>query len=174
VTAPFGIEIHGDLEGLAVEQELGGGKFKVIAPRPHPSFADYYLQHSATLGVVWVKGVSVPFEADSYGNNLRSALDRISGQLDVRYGSPRKVNLIAPDALWQDPRDWMMSILQNERSFFHVWEAGKGATLPDDLHTVFLGVLALSSSSGSVIVEYASTRMDAAEREADNDLSELL
>jgi hypothetical protein len=174
MSAPFGIEIGAGLDSLQIQQDIGGNKYKVQPPKPHPGFSDYYVQHSPTYGVVWVKAISPPFEADAYGTNLRAALERNSGQLQGRYGPPRKVDVIAYDALWPDPRDWVMSMLQNERSFFHVWERTRIAPFPVDLNTVFLGVLPHSSSDSSVIVEYSSTDFDAAEREADTNLSDLL
>lgn len=174
MSAPFGIEMHAALESLSVQQELGGKKHEVLPPKPHPGFSTYYVQHSPTYGVVWIKAISPPFEADAYGTNMRAALERVSGQLQNRYGAPRKVDVLVHDALWPDSRDWVMSLLQNERSFFHVWERAKIPSLPEDLDTVFLGVLAHNTSDSSVILEYSSIHFEAAEQEADSSLSDLL
>ena len=165
--------MHGGLEGLEVQQNLGANKYQVLPPKPHPAFSTYFLQHSPTYGVVWIKGISPPFENDAYGTNLRVAFERVSGQLQSRYGPPRKVDILVHDGLWPEPRDWIMSLLQNERSFFHTWERAK-ASLPEDLDTVFLGILAHSSTDASLIVEYSSTSFDEAEQEADSSLSDLL
>ena len=174
MSAPFGIEMHSQLDGLAVEHDLGAGSYQVAPPKPHPAFVEYYVRHSGRYGIVWVKAISPPFETDAYGSNVRAALERIWGQLESRYGKPRTIDFLHHGALFEESRDWVMSLLQHERSFFHIWEKDKVPNLPEDLQSVFLGVVAHNPSDSSVILEYASPSLDAVERETDNDLSDLL
>ena len=47
------------------------------------------------------------------------------------------------DSIWTEDRDWMMSVLHQERSYSVVWERS-GGYIPDDLETVYLGAQAIS------------------------------
>jgi hypothetical protein len=173
MSAPFGIAIHQNLPDDRKVSDLGQWKFEVSPPTPHPAFADYYAEDSSSFGVVWLKGVSAQFSNDTYGNAVRTAVESLSSQLASRYGQPRKVDLLFQGSIWTEARDWTASLFQKERSYFHIWEQGK-ASLPEDLKTIFLGVVAYSHDDIAMIIEYASTRYDDAQQEADADLANLL
>ena len=174
MTAPFGIEIGQALNSELIIAEGARGKFAVRPNRPHPDFVEYFVQASPSYGVVWVKGVSSPVENDAYGRNVRTIHERISTQLQSKYGKPEKADLLAHDSIWGEDRDWVMGLLQNERHYFHLWSRAKGASIPPDLDSVFLGLLPHSGSDCSVILEYASSNLELAEAEADQNLSDLL
>ena len=174
MSAPFGIELNAPLSGAEILQDIGGNKLLVAPEKKHPSFSEYYVQVSPTYGVVWVKGVGAMISNDANGYGTQDQINKLSSQLALKYGPPKKVDILQYGALWDDSRDWVMSLLQQERSFFNIWEKGKSPQLPDDLETVFLGVAAYSSSESSPIIEYASTRLKDAEKEVDADLSDLL
>jgi hypothetical protein len=67
-----------------------------------------------------------------------------------------------------------MSLLQGERFYHCVWQRPDSQALPDDLTTIFLGASAVDSATTNLIVEYASTNMDAAEQELDSAAADLL
>ncbi len=174
MTAPFGIELNAPLSGAEILQDIGGNKMVVSPAKAHPMFTEYYVQVSPTYGVVWVKGVGPIIDNDASGFGAQDRISKLSGQLALKYGAPRKVDILQHGAIWEESRDWVMSLLQQERSYFHIWEAGKSAQLPEDIETLFLGVTAYSSSESSTFVEYASSNLKEAEKEIDADLSDLL
>lgn len=174
MTAPFGIEFGSSISALEVLEDLGSNKYLVTAPRPHPHFNSYIVQASPAFGIVWVKGLSSDFDNDSYGNAVRAALDRVVGQLETRYGAGQKQDVLQYEPLWGDPNEWVMAILQGERSYFYLWQKPSQTGLPDDVATIFGGVSATSSTSANFVVEYASVHLEAAEAELDSSLSDLL
>ena len=174
MSAPFGIELNAPLSGAEILQDIGGNKLLVAPAKRHPLFSEYYVQVSPTYGVVWVKGVGTIIGNDANGYGTQEQISKLSSQLALKYGASKKVDILQHGALWEESRDWVMSLLQQERSFFHIWEHSKSPELPSDLETVFLGVAAYSSSESSPIIEYASTRFKDAEQEVDADLSDLL
>lgn len=174
MTAPFGIEFGSAISALDVLEDVGANKYFVTAPRPHPQFSTYIVQASPAFGIVWIKGLSPEFENDSYGNTVRAAVDRLAGQLAERYGAGDKTDFLSFDALFEEPRDWVMAVLQGERHYFHSWKRPTQGGLPDDLDSIYAGVHASSSDTANFVVEYSSVHFEAAEAELDAILSDLL
>ena len=174
MSAPFGIKMHSPVNNYDETSSLNGGLLAITPPKPQPAFAEYIVQGSGNHGIVWVKAISPAFENDAYGTNVQAALQRVSKQLSNKYGMPEKVDFLGHEALFAEPNDWVMSLLQQERHAFHVWKKAEGANLPDDLETVFLGYLPLSTGDCSFVLEYASPHQAAADDEQDEQLSDLL
>ncbi|GAA1915436.1 hypothetical protein [Nocardioides marmoribigeumensis] len=170
--APFGIEIFSNAALLKVEADWGRGILLVDPPRPHPAFATYLVQIDKRGEVVWVKGISREFDDDAYGYQIRSKVDEVAGQVRRRYGFGSQKDFLYADSIWDEPRDWEMSMRQNERVYSYVWDH-TCANLPDQLATVYLGASWLSDAM-VMMIEYASPRLEAAEREQQEDLSDLL
>jgi len=174
MTAPFGIEMHSPVGQLEIVSDLGQGRYSVTPPKVHPSFTTYIVQATPSIGVFWIKGISLPLENDSYGSRIRELKDQIHGQLSKRYGPGVAQDGLLPGSIWDEPRDWTQALHANERHCFVMWEAGNSDAIPSDLESLFLGVNGLSSDETSLCIEYASVRMKDAEAELQDMLSDLL
>lgn len=174
MTAPFGISFHADVHSFNIISELGQGKYIIEAPTPHPSFVTYVVQATPEHGVVWIKGLSADLSGDQFGNATRSLVDRIASQLESKYGRAEKTDLLFDGSIWDEPRDWMSGLSENQRMYFYVWERPRAKGLPDDIKTIFCGANASDSSTGGVSLEYASVTMAAAEAYLENEQSSLL
>lgn len=172
-SAPFGIAMNSPLADLDVLEDLGEAKYIVNPARRHPRFDTYLVQATENLGVVWVKGISGTVEADAYGVQIRSLMNDVTTQLQRRYGRGEASDLLFPGALWDADREWVMSILQNERMVSHTWEPPK-ANLPVDLASIYLGILARDRDAACLVLEYASTDLEKAQEEVQESLSDLL
>lgn len=173
-SSPFGIEIGSPLSGLSILEELGQGKYMVQPPKPHPTFETFLVQASDNYGVVWIKGIGPEIPNDSYGNSVKAVVDKLQAQLEGRYGPAAKTDVIFPDALFDEPRDWAMALIEKERLYFCHWEKPDAASMPDDLKVIYLGASAVDGSTTNVVLEYASHNLDAAEMEMDDANAELL
>ena len=174
MTAPFGIPFSQALDPEIVIAELSAQKFQVSPPNPHPGFADYIVQCSPTMGVVWIKGIGNEIGNDVYGSGLITAHSTMSGQLIAKYGQPERTDLLSHDAIWVEPRDWVASLNQNERFYFDVWKRPASNQLPDDVASIFLGFQTYSMQDGAIILEYASIKHEAAEAELAASFSDFL
>jgi hypothetical protein len=174
MTAPFGIEMYSPLGGLEIVATYPDSKFKVTPPKPHPSFAEYIVQATDALGVVWIKGISLEKPSDSYGNAIKAEVDRVGEQLRLRYGTPNKIDLLMQGSMWNEPQYWMNGLLASERYYSFHWEKNAQSNLPEDLKTDYVGATAVSTSSATISIEYASPKMGDAESEIDKNLSDLL
>ena len=173
MTAPFGVELNTLLDKSLVIADLGNGKFQISPPSPHPSFSAFYAEESRTFGVVWLKGVSSQINNDAFGSATRAFCDKLTLQLEKRYGRAKRYDLLHAGSIWNEPRDWMASVHQNQRSYMSAWKASD-AGLPDDLAVVTLLPTALNHDDALVGLEYLSSKHQEAEHEQDSDLSSLL
>jgi len=72
MASAFGISFFCSIDDLQVLKVFDQGKRAVVAPTPHPAFANYVVQATSKLGVVWIKGISEPNEVDAYGFATRA------------------------------------------------------------------------------------------------------
>lgn len=173
MTAPFGVHMNAPLDKSLVIADLGAGKFQVSPPRPHPSFTKYFAEESRSFGVIWLKGVSAQIENDAFGSTTRAFCNKLTSQLEQRYGKAKLYDFLHSGSIWNEPRDWMAAVHQNQRSYLSAWRAGE-ASLPDDLAVVTLFPTALNHDDALVGLEYLSSRYEEAEQEHDSNLSSLL
>lgn len=166
---PFGLSM-----GMTIDQidpnavEIGPGKYKIISvPKPHSAFEFYVVQVGPTMGLSWIKAVGKDISTSAYGIELRSAFTDMEAKLTKVYGTGNRTDYLLPDSIWDEPNDWMMSLIQKERYLMTLWDADSGATLKNDLAMV--GVLASpnSTTEGYISVEYYFTNNDASEAEAE-------
>ena len=59
------------------------------------------------------------------------------------YGEYRRVDVLLPGSIWDEPEDWMMALRQNERQLQAVWDEDKGSTLSNEVSSIILGTLRL-------------------------------
>ena len=173
-SAPFGIAIHAPLDTSLKRADMGGAKWDVLPPNPHPAFETYYVQDAPIHGVVWVKAITPQYANDPYGTSLQNAFDRIVGQVASRYGKCNSVNTLRNGAIWDQSRDFVASLFEGDRFYWNVWDREHHSNLPEDLESVFVGVLPHGHSDASVIIEYTSVELKSADEALNNDLSNLL
>jgi hypothetical protein len=174
-SAPFGIEMGSPISNISVIQDLGHGKYYVSPPKLHPNFSTYIVESSESYGIVWVKAIGPEIFNDSYGSSVQAAVDKVAAQLATRYGIGKKSDISFPDGLWtQESRDWCMALLQGERLYSYVWQRPDATGLPDDLESIYVGAGAIDANTTNLIIEYSSINLDAAERESESGLADLL
>jgi hypothetical protein len=164
---PFGLEMgikREDFEGSL--EELRPYWFKTPAvPKMHSSFEDYVLQITPVQGLSFIKAIGKTISTNPYGIELRSAFENLRGKLENIYGVSEKKDYLMYDSIWNEPRDWMHSILSKERGLSAKWERTKGRNLQNDLELIYLFVAAWSTSEGYIGLEYVFTNKTASDQE---------
>ncbi|QGP78391.1 hypothetical protein [Sphingobium sp. CAP-1] len=173
MSAPFGISLFADLVDFEVIEDLGQGKFRVAAPKPHPAFNDYFVEATDGLGVVWIKANSSVLNIDAFGHALTAPTDKIADQIKLKYGKPQKNDFLMPGSIWDGAQYWLSGLEAKERFYSYIWDRKNVAGLPDDIDTIYVGAAAYGGGEGAVAVEYASTKMHLAEKERDAKLADL-
>jgi hypothetical protein len=124
VTAgPFGIDVDGFLPEKYACQKVSGARYKCHdVPEPHPAFEAYAVRYYSEVGLCMIKGIGKNLEPNRYGSSIEAQVDEIYGQVSSKYGQAKKSDFVLPGARWDDPNEWTMSILQNERMYGYLAE----------------------------------------------------
>ena len=163
---PFGfvLDKHPQEYGYCTQTEWDGTFYQCSsAPLPHRAFESYLLQYVEGVGVCEIKGAGTTINHDSYGVHIRSAVDDLYHQVAKRYGPTEKNDLVYPDSLWAEPRDWTMGLLKGERFYSYLWTPKRGFAGVDQVSQIGIIPQALSSDSGRVVLTYDLTTMPACE-----------
>jgi hypothetical protein len=160
---PFGFTMGMTLQELGNPQPRAGnpGLYLVkTAPRPHSAFGSYLLRVSPVSGLCSVKGITDPFESDSFGIQVRSKFDDLKERLTGLYGSSTLSDTLIPGSVWKEPRYFMMGLLKKERVLIAVWNTKSGAVLNNNLRDVAIRAMASNTSSAFVFAEYNFSNYD--------------
>lgn len=154
---PFGIAKGEPLSALSKGQEVRPGFYTITAvPQPYPNILSYVVQNTPQHGTCMVRAISNEIESDSFGGNLRSAVDHVRDDLAARYGKPtQSYDFLSAGSIWGDPQDWMIGVGKNERTYSFYWKAPKNAD-PKTWRSVEMVGLSAGSDGhkGWFIIEY--------------------
>ncbi len=154
---PFGLWMGmtaGESEAPLVD--LGQFKFSASSvPKPHSLFAKYILQIAPKAGLSWIKAISTPIQASVFGYELKSAFESMEAKLTAKYGKHVRHDFLMEGSIWNEPQDWMQSVLHMERLLFASWELKHGSSLDASLSGVGLVINATDTSSGVIAIEYS-------------------
>ena len=102
--------------------------------------------------------------ADDYGTQIRNEYDRVKRILIGKYGQPTEiVEYLRYDALWDEPREWSMSIAQGDRVHGVWWDLKSNE---ENLLTIELGIYGDHTSSLHVDLQYWFTNKPSCEKNA--------
>lgn len=150
---PFGIEMSMSVSQLDVK-DSGNRPFLNSVPNPHPLFEVYGVWASDVTGVCAVIAMSDIFENDSFGLNVRSKFEDISAALSAVYGEATRIDYLFPNALWNEPDEWVMAIRQNERFFADNFENVAETEQGSNLSSLEINVAAFSQNSTIIRIVY--------------------
>jgi hypothetical protein len=164
---PFGLWMGmslADVESEAIE--VAPAKYRLLTvPKPHSAFESYILQITPANGLAWIKAIGHNIQTSVYGLELKTAFEVMEKKLSVNYGSGNKTDILLQDSIWNEPRDWMQSLLNRERFMMAEWSMAQGSSLPQGLSSVALITVANDTESGYIAVEYSFENSEAAEAE---------
>lgn len=123
---------------------------------PDADFYTFIITPKSGLCKISVATVDIPTSA--YGTELVQKYDDIKSALTQKYGSPsRDFDFLRAGSIWNEPKDWMMGLLKNERTRAAFWT---GRELQDSIKAIKVEAEALSSSKGYISFSYEFTNID--------------
>lgn len=153
---PFGISMGTPISELKGCSPIIPGKWRCdTVPRPHSTFANYIVQAHPSTGVCWIKALTGEIASNDFGSQLTSRFDEVAAQLDEVYGKGESMSALMPGSIWKEPREWMMALAKGDRYHARKWAAGSGVELKNNIKTIYLGIVARSTSMGLIALEYA-------------------
>lgn len=166
-TGPFGLWMGMPLADIDWDiDEIRPGRYRChTVPKPHSSFESYILQITPRCGLAWIKAIGKTVNTSVYGYELQSEFAAMEKRLSGVYGKGEKTDILLYGSIWNEPRDWMQSLLNKERILMTSWPGKRAPDLPNQLKSVGLVVTALSSDSGYIAVEYSFTNEERSDAE---------
>ncbi len=176
---PFGLamgmtreEVREAMGRAPIEEEDGFAHFDT-APKPHPQLSDYLAMSSPTEGLCKVVGVST-VESNRFGHQVSERVNMFVAALTAKYGQPSFTrDRVLDGSLWDDPEDYMMGLLEQDRLVVYVWDPDK-VELPGDLRTIAVMAEGLSTSTARISVGYEFENMQACSEENKRKSNEAL
>jgi hypothetical protein len=167
---PFGFDLNKQPPSIYCKAKETATYFKCTsAPKPHSMMESYIIQYTDAAGICWLKAVGFTQDVNIYGDELTSRLALIGKQISKKYGPPNEnIDELRDGSIWDEPRDYMMSMLKDERWTWQKWNLDKAAN--QGLHTIYVNPDALSRDRAYVTVEfYYSDSCESTAQEADAD-----
>ncbi len=155
-TEPFGLkmgmekaEVIASVGPNSVEKDFGDVLILTTAPKPDANFAGYVVLVPPETGVAKVIGVSKDVTTNSSGELLQNKFNEFRASLETNYGKATVVlDFLMPGSTWNEPSDWMMALLNCERTLLAGWEPDEqGVSVTETAH-------ATSRETGFVTVTY--------------------
>lgn len=153
---PFGLR-----QGMALAEigtdlnEVARGKYVVVPPKPHSAFELYVVKVAPVAGLGWIKANGSKVRTSVYGLELRSAFHELKTKLEGTYGPCKVADGLAVGSIWNEPKDWMMGLLKNERYLRATWSSEASSTLPEGLKSIVLVAQAQDDELGNIVLEYS-------------------
>lgn len=156
IAGPFGLEMGMKASDFPGAKSLGKGTYELKSvPKPHSAFDRYAVRISPTTGVCWIKGLGADLETSVYGVELRIAFEGLRNKLEQAYGPYKLTDRLLPGSIWNEPKDFMMSMAKRERVLLAQWDRANGSKLPEDIDHIGLIATADNSTTGNVMLEYS-------------------
>ena len=161
---------------VSVSQEASPNLYQTTeVPKQSSLFESYVLQSTKETGLCFVKGIGTDIATDDFGSRIKSEFDGLEELLERKYGpSTDEYDFVRVGSLWDDPQDFMMVLLKNERYLASVWDNEDGANLPNNLEMLTVYASAISTDEGYLSVEYYFRNYDEFEQIIKNRKSDVL
>ena len=167
---PFGLKMGMSLEDVKTlapditYREEHDVYTSYVVPAPHPLFDLYYFKIDRVYGLYSIQAGTRSIE-DEYGNLLREQFNDLAARLSPKYGNSRFKNVTVNQPIWIEKDEWLASIFQGEREYYSYWSKDSKGSMGKDLLEVHLSLVALSHTSGILLLKYVFTNsVDVASR----------
>jgi hypothetical protein len=136
----------------AIMKEADGGDmlFLSTAPKPYADVQFYLVVISAKSGLAKVLASSKTLQVNSFGTELQEKFREYEDALQEKYGKPTNASdFLRAGSVWDQPGDWMMGLLKNERVLGDLWSLEQPPG-----YTITLEAVADSPDTGYVRLTY--------------------
>jgi hypothetical protein len=121
------------------------------APSAHPEFETYICFISPEKGLLKVVALSKDIETNSFGEAVKDRFEQVQAGLSKAYGQGNLYDYLKEGSIWNEPQDWMMGLLKDERTLEAFWQLN----LPQDHITIIaLKAVAISREKGYLSLGY--------------------
>ena len=98
------------------------------------------------IGFIW------SIKTNVYGDGIRQKFDELHDILTKKYGKGKKYDYLKHDSIWDEPKDWMMGLLKEERRL--VWFSDITDSNKQTLTGIALEAQAFSREKAALYLKY--------------------
>ncbi len=136
-------------------KEFGDNVYIITkVPKPHKEFEAYMVLIYKDNGLCKIVAMGLDTTTNGYGSQIKSIYTHIQESLTKKYGSCEEIDMLYPGSIWDEPDDWMMSLLKTERYLTSLWSIDNGNTLSNSIKAIELDTHARNSSTGYLTLTY--------------------
>jgi hypothetical protein len=161
---PLGISMGDKPEDLGCERLKGDiGLYGCrTVPRPYDGGAIFAVTSTPTTGIctIYIRGQSI--KTNSFGVQLREAVDTVAADLAEAYGTGKKIDVLLAGSIWKAPQHWLDGLRHKDREYKYVWS---GAKLKHDISGIAAGAHFEGSGTGTVDIRFDFKNKAACEAE---------
>lgn len=128
-------------------------------PSGNSQFDDYRLIIAPRSGLCKITAWISQIVDSPYGDSTKAKYDALYSALSTKYGNSKSFNFLRAGSIWDESREWMMSLYQKERTMAAFWDASEGSRLPGNLKSISIQAYASSSASSMISVSYEFTNV---------------
>lgn len=157
VAGPFGLERGMTLSDLGeyTESIVPGKYILETVPNPNPAFEEYIVEIGPDTGLCWIKAIGETITTNPYGAELKTEFSKLQKIVESIYGLHKLIDGVVLGSRWEDPAEWMLGLVNEERLLAAFWDPQSGSTLPDGMATIDLVASPSSRDSGYIAIEYS-------------------
>ena len=175
VSGPFGISLGDPISKYKSAQLMAPGIYKLsIVPIPRDDLDYVVLTATPQQGICKISASSKNFEDDAYGEKIQNAFADVKRGLAEKYGSSRDFDFLKAGAIWDQPREYAMSLKTEERTLTSYWMRDDGSNLPPDVQIISLEAVGLSSDVTYWRVTYQGFSFEACHNEIERQRNDAL
>jgi len=130
---PFGLKMGQSMTELDLVEEStpepAGVRLLQSVPRPMAELETYAVIAYPKIGICEIRTVSRTFDSDSYGNNVKSAIDGLVDILDAKYGKHNKVDECSDYSC----QFFQQNLKSGSQSYSYSWSRSAGSKMPEDI-----------------------------------------
>ena len=98
------------------------------------------------IGFIW------SIKTNVYGDGIRQKFDELHDILTKKYGKGKRYDYLKHDSIWDEPKDWMMGLLKEERRL--VWFSDITDSNKQTLTGIALEAQAFSREKAALYLKY--------------------
>lgn len=129
--------------------------FKLSTPPvPSPHFNDYRLLVTPSHGLCKIVAWSPSIKTSVYGDSVKDGFGTLFDALSSKYGKSGKYDFLRNGSIWDEPRDWTMALLKEERRLAAFWSTENGSELPNEITAITLQAVGIRPDTALISVTY--------------------
>lgn len=127
-----------------------------VPPKPVLGFDDYHVTALPKTGVCKVSGLQTVDNVNSYGDEIKKAVDKLVQTLSIKYGKQAKKYDYAKDVAFKRHREyWMLGLKDELVVYAYNWVQAKNERkFPNNIYSISVEARAYSLTKAAVMLTY--------------------